>query len=97
MPRFIEELPAVRKLQELEGLFTAHNIKPSLPTSLEINTLRRLRADIQNGTYPYALLEWKEVAERLAKGIGYAEGLLRKHHYPVEQVRSKQNDTIQNG
>ena len=91
-PQFIEELPNVRKLQELEGLFTSHDIKPSLSTSLEINTLRRLRADIQNGTYPYALLEWKEVAERLAKGIGYAESLLRKHHFPVEQVRSKQND-----
>ncbi|MFC5604234.1 AAA domain-containing protein [Sporosarcina koreensis] len=92
LPRFIEELPDVRKLQELEGLFTSHNMKPSLPTSLEINTLRRLRVDIQNGTYPYALLEWKEVAERLANGISHAENLLRKHHYPVEQVRGKQDD-----
>lgn len=92
LPRFIEELSKVRKLQELENLFSAHSIKPSLPASLEINTLRRLRVDIQNGTYPYALLEWKEVAERLTNGITHAENLLRKHHYPVEQVRSKQDD-----
>lgn len=92
MPRFIEELPDVRKLQELEALFKAHNMEPSLPTSLEINTLRRLRVDIQNGVYPYALLEWKEVAERLTNGITHAEGLLKKHHYPVEQVRSKQDE-----
>ncbi|MCM3743979.1 AAA domain-containing protein [Sporosarcina luteola] len=93
MPRFIEELSDVRKLQELEGLFAAHTIKPSLPTSLEMNTLRRLRGDIQNGTYPYALLEWKEVEERLTNGISHAENLLRKHHFAVEQVRSKQDDT----
>ncbi|WP_432357195.1 AAA domain-containing protein [Sporosarcina sp. UB5] len=92
LPRFIEELQQIRKLQELERLFTSHNMKPSLPTSLEINTLRRLRVDIQNGTYPYALLEWKEVAERLTNGINHAENLLRKHQYPVEQVRSKQDD-----
>ncbi|WP_239431278.1 AAA domain-containing protein [Sporosarcina sp. ACRSL] len=93
LPRFIEQLPHVRKLHELEELFTAHNIEPSLPTSLEMNTLRRLRVDIQNGKYPYALLEWNEVADRLAKGIGYAEDVLRKHLYPVEQVQSKQDDT----
>ncbi len=93
MPHFIEDLSDVRKLQELEGLFAAHNIEPSLPTSLEINTLRRLRVDIQNGTYPYALLEWKEVAERLMNGIKHAENLLRKHHFAVEQVCSKQDDT----
>ncbi|MGG0669654.1 AAA domain-containing protein [Lederbergia citrisecunda] len=92
MPRFLEEIPNVRKLQELEELFTSHTINPSLPTSLEMNMLRKLRVDIQNGTYPYALLEWKEVAERLANGITHAEELLRKYHYPVEQVRSKQDD-----
>ncbi|MFS0689254.1 AAA domain-containing protein [Sporosarcina sp. 179-K 8C2 HS] len=92
MPRFIEELSDVRKLQELEGLFRSHGIEPSLPTSLEMNSLRRLRVDIQNGTYPYALLEWKEVAERLTNGINHAENLLRKHHYRIEQVSSKPDD-----
>lgn len=90
--RFIEELTPVRKLQDLEGLFAAHQLKPSLTTSLEINALRRLRIEIVNGTYPYALLEWNEVAERLSNGIGYAEKLLKKYLYPVEKVRSKQND-----
>jgi superfamily I DNA and/or RNA helicase len=92
LPRFIEELSAVRKLQELEELFTTHNLEPSLPTSLEMNTLRRLRVDIQNGVYPYALLEWKEVAERLTNGIEHAENLLHKYNYPVDQVRSKQDE-----
>ncbi|WHT48030.1 AAA domain-containing protein [Sporosarcina thermotolerans] len=92
LTRFLEQLSSVKRLQELEELYAAHQIEPSLPVKLEINALQRLRVEIINGTYPYALLEWNEVAERLSNGIEYAKKILKKYYYPVEEVRSKQND-----
>lgn len=92
LTRFLGQLSSVSKLQELEELYAIHHIEPSLPVKLEINALQRLRVEIIKGTYPYALLEWNEVAGRLSNGIEYAEKILKKYYYPVEEVRSKQND-----
>ncbi|MDN4608035.1 AAA domain-containing protein [Sporosarcina highlanderae] len=92
LTRFLEQLPSVKRLQELEKLFVAHQLEPTLPTKLEINALQRLRVEIIKGTYPYALLEWNEVADRLSNGIEYAEKMLKKYFYPVEEVRSNYND-----
>ena len=91
-PRFLEQLSSIQKLQELEELFKSYQLEPSLSATLEINALRRLRVEIINGTYPYELLEWREVAERLDKGILHAETLLQKNGYDVAKVSSKKND-----
>ncbi|MHC8517717.1 DEAD/DEAH box helicase [Sporosarcina sp. ITBMC105] len=90
-PSFVDKLVTVRKLQELDEVFTVHGLKPSLSATLEMNALRRLRVEIVNGTYPYELLEWKEVAERLAAGVTYAKDLLQKHQFPLETVMNKEN------
>ncbi|WP_339251522.1 AAA domain-containing protein [Sporosarcina sp. FSL W8-0480] len=92
LTRFLEQLSEVRKLEELKELYAIHQVEPSLPVKLEINALERLRVEIINGTYPYALLEWNEVAERLSNGIEYAEKILKKFYYPIEEIHSKQND-----
>ncbi|WP_225229795.1 DEAD/DEAH box helicase [Sporosarcina quadrami] len=91
-PRFLEQLPSIRKLQELEELFEASQLEPSLTATLEMNALRRLRVEIKDGTYPYELLEWREVADRLEKGIRHAETLLRTNQYAIEKVGSKKED-----
>lgn len=93
--QFLTLLAPVRKLQEVEDLFAALQLKPSLPISLEINALRKLRTEIQRGIYPYELREWSEVEERLVKGIDYAQSLLNKNSYPVEQMKPRQTDRFQ--
>ncbi|MFF2755541.1 AAA domain-containing protein [Psychrobacillus sp. NPDC058041] len=82
LEQFYNEIPSIRKLDSLKSFMNQNEI--ALPPLLErqITELDHLIETIRS------FEDWDELNKRLLSAIGYIEGLLKKNHIPLENVKN---------
>ncbi|WP_391206863.1 AAA domain-containing protein [Psychrobacillus sp. L4] len=82
LEQFLIKIPSVRKLDSLKTYMIQHEIVPFSMLEQQIAELDRLIQTIQS------FEDWEELNKRLLSAIGYIEGLLKKNHIPLENVKN---------